>query len=138
MSFFVAGAERPAVGRSTLRRGRIFIKPCFSFATPSALRKTKVLLTLCACPPSSNLVTVWLWSDREGVFSHQTALLLHQLSDVLPAQVNMTLPGSCRHRRFRLPDGVVLHFAELSKSERTWFGAVPVTTVARTLNDCSL
>lgn len=28
-----------------------------------------------------DLVTVWLWSDRAGVFSHETALALHQLSE---------------------------------------------------------
>src|SRR5687768_2373690 len=30
------------------------------------------------------LVAAWLWSERAGVFSHQTALALHELSDVLP------------------------------------------------------
>jgi predicted transcriptional regulator of viral defense system len=33
------------------------------------------------------LVTAWLWSERAGVMSHQTALSLHGLSDVLPAQI---------------------------------------------------
>jgi hypothetical protein len=36
---------------------------------------------------SEALVTAWLWSDQAGVISHQTALSLHGLSDVLPAQV---------------------------------------------------
>src|SRR5271166_3711603 len=30
------------------------------------------------------LVTAWLWSERSGVFSHQTALALHRLSDSMP------------------------------------------------------
>src|SRR5882724_10917399 len=30
-----------------------------------------------------------------------------------------------------------LHFAGVSKQERAWFGAVPITTVVRTLNDCA-
>ena len=55
-----------------------------------------------------DLTAIWLWSDREGVFSHQTALALHDLSDVLPAQVHLTLPEGWRKRRLRVPDGVVV------------------------------
>jgi len=38
-----------------------------------------------------------------------TALSLHGLSDVLPAQIHITLPLSWRHRRFRVPRDVTLH-----------------------------
>src|SRR6187431_1886442 len=31
------------------------------------------------------LVIAWLWSERAGVVSHQSALALHGLSDALPA-----------------------------------------------------
>src|SRR5687767_5773912 len=30
------------------------------------------------------LVAAWLWSERAGVVSHQSALALHDLSDILP------------------------------------------------------
>jgi predicted transcriptional regulator of viral defense system len=83
------------------------------------------------------LVTAWLWSDRAGVISHQTALSLHGLSDVLPAQVHLTLPEAWRRRRFRVPAGVVLHHADVSPHQRSWFGAVPATSAGRTLNDCA-
>ena len=36
-----------------------------------------------------------------------------------------------------MPPGLVLHHADLPAADRTWFGAVPVTTPARTLNDCA-
>lgn len=39
------------------------------------------------------LVVLWLWADQTGVFSHATALALHDLSDVLPSRVHMTLPA---------------------------------------------
>jgi len=32
-----------------------------------------------------DLVALWLWTDRAGVFSHETALALHGLSDTLPS-----------------------------------------------------
>ncbi|HEY3592921.1 MAG TPA: hypothetical protein VGL13_03575, partial [Polyangiaceae bacterium] len=84
-----------------------------------------------------DLVAVWLWSERAGVFSHQTALSLEGLSDALPAKAHLTLPEKWEGRRFRVPDGVVLHYADVPKSDRRWFGAVPVTTPARSLNDCA-
>ena len=83
------------------------------------------------------LVAAWLWSDRAGVVSHQTALALHGLSDALPAQLHLTLPRTWRRRRFRVPTGVVLHHADVLPEERAWFGAVPTTNPRRSLNDCA-
>jgi predicted transcriptional regulator of viral defense system len=83
------------------------------------------------------LSVVWLWSDREGVFSHQTALALHGLSDVLPGHIHLTLPAEWRRRRFRVPKGVVLHHADVPPGDRAWFGPVPVTSPRRTLIDCA-
>jgi predicted transcriptional regulator of viral defense system len=89
-------------------------------------------------PPGDHeeLAAVWLWSARAGVFSHETALFLHGLSDVLPARVHLTLPASWRARRLRVPRGVVLHHADVPKDERSWVGPVPVTAPRRTLADC--
>lgn len=84
-----------------------------------------------------DLTVVWLWSEQEGVFSHQTALALHDLSDVLPAQVHLALPEAWRQRRLRVPDGVILHYGNVAESERRWFGPVPATTPLRTLEDCA-
>lgn len=83
------------------------------------------------------LVIAWLWSEQAGVVSHRTALVLHELSDMLPANVHLTLAGKWRSRRFRVPDGVVLHHADVSAEDRAWFGAVPATSARRSLNDCA-
>lgn len=84
-----------------------------------------------------DLTVAWLWSEQEGVFSHQTALALHDLSDVLPSQVHLTLPSAWQKRRLRFPDGVVLHFGDIADGERRWFGPVPATAPLRTLEDCA-
>ncbi|MDP6945401.1 MAG: type IV toxin-antitoxin system AbiEi family antitoxin domain-containing protein [Myxococcota bacterium] len=90
-------------------------------------------------PPGDHedLVVVWLWSDRAGVFSHETALALHHLSDALPAKAHLTLPASWKSRRLQVPAGVVLHFADLDDADRAWAGAVQITTPARTAVDCA-
>jgi predicted transcriptional regulator of viral defense system len=80
------------------------------------------------------LIALWLWSAEVGVFSHETALALYQLSDVLPSRVYMTVPRSWA-RRSAVPPIVVLHYADIPESDRTWVGQVPVTTVGRTLRD---
>jgi len=69
--------------------------------------------------------------------SHQTALSLHELSDVLPSQIHLTLPLAWRKRRFRVPTDVVLHHADIPPQDRTWVDAVPTTNARRTLNDCA-
>lgn len=84
-----------------------------------------------------DLVERWLWSEQQGVLSHQTALALHELSDVLPARVHLTLPDAWRARRLRVPRDVVLHHADVPAAERSWIGAVPITSPARTLRDCA-
>lgn len=82
------------------------------------------------------LVVVWLWSDREGVFSHHTALALHDLSDVLPSEVHLSLPVTWQRRRLRVPPGLVLHFAEIGDADRAVFSAITVTSPLRTIQDC--
>jgi predicted transcriptional regulator of viral defense system len=91
-------------------------------------------------PPGDHedLVVFWLWSNRTGVFSHETALALHQLSDALPAKAHLTLPSSWKSRRLKVPTGLVLHFSDIEDVDRAWAGAVQVTTPARTLNDCAM
>lgn len=81
-------------------------------------------------------VAVWLWSEGQGIFSHETALALHELSDVLPSRLHLTLPAAWVRRRFRVPKGVVLHHADVATRERAWVGAVPVTKPLRTIEDC--
>jgi predicted transcriptional regulator of viral defense system len=85
-----------------------------------------------------DLATLWLWAERAGVFSHETALMLHNLSDALPRKVHLTLPVTWAKRRLRVPKGVLLHYADVAKRDRVEVGAIPVTAPLRTLFDCAL
>lgn len=62
-----------------------------------------------------------LWSQnrqgiRQGVYSHQTALSLYELSDINPAKIHMTVPPSFR-RHSEIPAVLVLHRGNVSKKE---------------------
>jgi len=83
-----------------------------------------------------DLVALWLWSDRVGVFSHETALALQDLSDALPSRVHMTVPTAWRQRRLKVPEGLVLHYADLDENELRHAATVPFTAPGRTLGDC--
>jgi predicted transcriptional regulator of viral defense system len=83
------------------------------------------------------LMVEWLWTGGVGVFSHETVLSLHELSDVLPTQFHLTVPTAWRHRRLTIPDGVELHYADLPTADRAWFGEFPTTTIRRTLDDAA-
>lgn len=85
---------------------------------------------------NEEFVVLWLWSNRAGVLSHDTALSLHGLSDILPTRAHLTLPTQWARRRLKLPDGVHAYYDDLDATDRHWSGVVPITSPARTLQDC--
>jgi predicted transcriptional regulator of viral defense system len=82
---------------------------------------------------------IYLWSRNrgeaaQGVYSHQTALSLHDLSDVMPAKLHMTVPRSFR-RNSEIPRVLVLHFADRPQSDIAAVHGVRVTKPMRTILD---
>ncbi len=78
-------------------------------------------LTLYPAPDRPDLVLWSLWSrnrkeEVDGVYSHQTALSLYELSDLNPAKLHMTVPTTFR-RNSDIPGIVVLHYSDLLKNE---------------------
>jgi predicted transcriptional regulator of viral defense system len=84
-----------------------------------------------------DLVRLTLWSRGrddvpQAVVSHESALSLHELSDMLPGKVHLTVPPSFRRAA---PPGCTLHKAVIAEHESTAWGAFRVTTPLRTLTD---
>jgi predicted transcriptional regulator of viral defense system len=83
---------------------------------------------------------VWqLWSrnrqdEPQGVFSYATALTLHDLSDVMPAKLDMTVPPGFR-RMAAIPGVLRLHHGRLSERDVQTIDGVRVTTPLRTIID---
>ena len=89
-------------------------------------------------PTSSHehVVAAWLPLREAGaVVSHESALELHELSDVIPAAVHLVLPRSQRGQRAR--SGVRLHTLERppAPSEIRAVHGVPTTVPERSIVD---
>lgn len=105
------------------------------------VRETRGVYRLAQFPtPSRPDLMVWqLWSrnrqdELQGVFSHATALTLHDLSDVMPAKLDMTVPPGFR-RMAAIPGVLRLHHARLNERDVQTIDGVRVTTPLRTLID---
>lgn len=81
--------------------------------------------------PLEDLFIAWLAVGMNSVISHESALALYGLSDILPADVHLTVPRSASRRRANIR----LHTNRLGSAEITTRSGLPVTTVARTLAD---
>lgn len=84
-----------------------------------------------------DLIRLSLWSrdrrDRpQGVFSHVTALVLHELSEIIPRKVHVTVPSTFRKEA---PSGCVLHRAAISPGEIIDRGEFRFTSAIRTIVD---
>ena len=60
-----------------------------------------------------DLVRWTLWSRELGVVSHDTAISIHDLADVNPSRVHLTVPPGFRAKA----KGVVLHHDELAEGD---------------------
>jgi predicted transcriptional regulator of viral defense system len=90
-------------------------------------------------PARPDLMIWQLWSRNrqdqpQGVFSHATALALHDLSDAMPAKLNMTVPPGFQ-RMAAIPQELRLHRARLVARDVETINGVRVTTPLRTLID---
>ena len=86
-----------------------------------------------------DLMLWYLWSQNrreisEGIYSHETALSLHELSDIMPSKLHMTVPKNFR-RNSTIPQILILHRADVDKSDVQEVYGVRVTRPLRTIID---
>jgi predicted transcriptional regulator of viral defense system len=86
--------------------------------------------------PSSqheDLVRWTLWSRGRAVVSHETALAVHEIGDMMPARVHLTVPPSFRMHA----PAVVIHKTLLDPSNVEQFEGFSVTTAVRSILDAA-
>jgi len=87
--------------------------------------------------PDEDYVRWVLWSrNRKGepqaVISHETALCIHELSDVMPSKIHITVPPGFRKKT---PYGCVLHKARVPVGDKEQREGFFVTNPLRTILD---
>jgi predicted transcriptional regulator of viral defense system len=88
-------------------------------------------LALFPSSPHEDLYVAWLEAGPHAVISHDSALALHELSDVLPSEIHVTIPRSASRRHA----GLALHTNQLGPEDITTVAGLPVTMVPRTIAD---
>lgn len=78
-----------------------------------------------------DLVVAWLKCGPKSAISHESALAVHDLSDVVPAEAHVTVPRTASRRRI----GIRLHTNFLRPEDVVRREGLPVTTVPRTIAD---
>lgn len=81
--------------------------------------------------PHDELFRWLLWSNRQGVVSHESALSVHGVGEFESPRTHLTVPS----RFTKTGDGVVLHHGDLPEQDIDTRLGFPVTTVARSLID---
>jgi len=86
-----------------------------------------------------DLMLWYLWSQNrkevpEGTYSHETALSLHELSDIMPSKLDMIVPRHFR-RNSRIPEILELHRADLAGEDVQEMHGVRATRPLRTIAD---
>jgi len=79
-----------------------------------------------------DLIRWWLWSQKKGVISHESAADIYELGDILPSRTHLTVPLNFRKKEVK---GVVLHKAQLEPGEIEKRDGLPVTVPLRTILD---
>jgi predicted transcriptional regulator of viral defense system len=78
-----------------------------------------------------DLIVTWLIAGPNSTISHESALALYELSDVLPAEVHVIVPRTASRRRANIRQ----HTNPLALDEITRRSGLQITTVARTIAD---
>jgi predicted transcriptional regulator of viral defense system len=73
-----------------------------------------------------------LWTGRRGVLSHETALDLHELCDVNPSAIHLTVPRGFRTRK-AVSEIYRLHRFDLDSAEVGWHEGIPIVTPERAI-----
>lgn len=84
--------------------------------------------------PLDQYMEAVLWPRTDAVLSHETALDLHDLCDVNPARIHVTVPACYRFRR-AVPPMYELHARNVDPRDITQHEGIPIVSVARSILD---
>jgi len=105
------------------------------------IRERRGIYRLAQFPPQDrpDLVLWALWSanrkgEIRGVYSHETALSIYELTDVMPDKFHMTVPKLFR-KNSAIPPNIVLHRTDIEPGDILKMQGYLVATPAKTITD---
>jgi predicted transcriptional regulator of viral defense system len=81
--------------------------------------------------PNEDLFIAILKSGPEATLSHETALAVYELSDMMPGVIHINIPKNRSRRRKHIK----YHNLKINKSDITRYQGLPITTVERAILD---
>jgi predicted transcriptional regulator of viral defense system len=81
--------------------------------------------------PREDMYIAWLRIGPKSVISHESALALYDLADILPSEMHITMPRFASRRR----KGIRLHTSALHEGEIVRRDGLPLTSVERSVAD---
>jgi len=127
--------------RQALEVGYSYATQHYQTTSANWIREQRGIYRLADYPTADrpDLVLWSFWSNNrkgksQGVFSHETALSIHDLSDVMPAHLHMTVPPSFR-KSAKIPTVLVIHRATLTTTDIQAMEGYSVTRPLRTIVD---
>ena len=127
--------------KQALEAGYSYATQHYQAASANWLREERGVYRLADYPAADrpDLVLWSLWSSNrqgkpQGVYSYETALSIHDLSDVMPASLHMTVPPSFR-KSAKIPKILVIHRAILTATDIQEMDGYSVTRPLRTIID---
>ena len=90
-------------------------------------------LAIAPVSPRDDYLRAWVWTNYRGAISHESALALYNLADIMPTHIHVTVP-----RPFHRTSGhVQVHLSPLPDTEVQMYEGVRVTVPARSIADAA-
>lgn len=123
---YVTSKDARRLGVNTVELGKLAARGQIEHVSYGIYRFPQLPVT-----PLDSYMLATLWAAGRGVLSHDTALDLHEVCDINPSKLHITVPGRRPERRGG--EHYVVHSEPLGDGEVTWHEAIPIVTVAKAI-----
>jgi predicted transcriptional regulator of viral defense system len=83
--------------------------------------------------PYDEYLLAWIWTNYRGAISHESALALYDLGDIMPSSIHITVPRPFH----RTSAPFKIHLSPLPEADVQNYNGVDVTTPARSIADAA-
>lgn len=123
---YVTSTDARRLGINTVELGKLAARGQIEHVSYGIYRFPQLPVT-----PLDSYMLATLWANGRGVLSHDTALDLHDLCDINPSKLHITVPGRRPERQGG--EQYVVHSEPLDEDEVTRHEAIPIVTVAKAI-----